>query len=195
MFFECFSLSNIDFSNFNSNNVINMEGIFCGCSSLESIDLSNFNINNIKYKCYMFYKCFSLKNINLSNFKTNNDFNIFIIFECPSLNDKKYLMEIDEYTIKKLIGKGVYGDVYLGSKKGSKIKYAFKKIDKTKYLENPKALKYLENEIFILKDINHPNIIKLIDVKETLENVFIITEYYNGGTLADCLDKYQNENN
>ena len=120
---------------------------------------------------------------------------MFIIFECPSIIYKKNLMEIDEYTIIKLIEKGEFGDVYLGTKIGSEIKYAFKKIDKTKYLKNPHKSKYLENEITILKDVNHPNIIELIDVKETLENVFIITEYYNGGSLEDCFYKHQNENN
>jgi len=101
-------------------------------------------------------------------------------------------MEIDEYTITKLIGRGAFGDVYLGSKKGSPTKYAFKKINKAKYLRNPKASKYLENEISILKDVNHPNIIKIYDVKETLKDVYIITEYYNGGTLEYFL--YKNKN-
>ena len=101
-------------------------------------------------------------------------------------------MEIDEYTITKLIGRGAFGDVYLGSKKGSPTKYAFKKINKAKYLRNPKASKYLENEISILKDVNHPNIIKIYDVKETLKDVYIITEYCNGGTLDNFLYKYKN---
>ena len=58
------------------------------------------------------------------------------------------------------------------------------------YSRNKKAKNYLNNEIFIMKDINHPNINKLIDIKINSENVFIITEYCNGGNLEDFLERY-----
>ena len=103
-------------------------------------------------------------------------------------------MEIDDYSLTKLIAKTRFGEVYLVLKKGNQKIYALKKF-KTKYLKNPKAFKYLENEISILKDVNHPNILKIIDVKKTLEDVYIITEYYNGGTLEEYLEKYINEKN
>ena len=96
-----------------------------------------------------------------------------------------------EFTLIKLLGKGVFGEVYLTSKKGSSIKYATKQLEKEKYSKNSKAKKYLENEIDILKTIDHPNIIKLIDVQETLQHCFIVTEYCNGGNLSFCLEKYQ----
>ena len=99
-------------------------------------------------------------------------------------------MLVDEYTIFKLIGKGVFGCVYKTSKNGSSIKYATKKIDKKIY-KNEKAKKYLDNEKDILKAIEHPNIIKLIDIKETLEHCFIVTEFCNGGNLSFCLEEYQ----
>ena len=38
-----------------------------------------------------------------------------------------------------------------------------------------------------MKDINHPNIIKQIDIKINSGNVFIITEYSNGGNFEDVL--------
>ena len=46
------------------------------------------------------------------------------------------------------------------------------------------------NEISLLKDINHPNILKIHDVKENCKYCFIITDYYNGGNLEQYLDKY-----
>ena len=45
-----------------------MRGMFYGCSSLTNINLSNFNTNNVNDMSYMFYVCSSLTNINLSNF-------------------------------------------------------------------------------------------------------------------------------
>jgi surface protein len=42
MFYECNSLKNVDLSNFNTQNVNNMYGMFCGCNSLKK--------NNVKTK-------------------------------------------------------------------------------------------------------------------------------------------------
>ena len=54
MFAYCSSLKELNISNFNTNNVIDMERMFFECSSLEKINISNFNndilINvNIKF--------------------------------------------------------------------------------------------------------------------------------------------------
>ena len=47
MFYECSSLSSLNLSNFNTNNVKDMIGMFQLCSSLTSLNLSNFHTNNI----------------------------------------------------------------------------------------------------------------------------------------------------
>ena len=96
-------------------------------------------------------------------------------------------MLVDDLTLIKGLGKGAFGEVYLTSKQGSQEKFATKKIDK-KYAANPKAKKYIDNEIKILKEIDHPNIIKLYDVKENNQNYYLVMEYCNGGGLSDCLE-------
>ena len=82
-------------------------------------------------------------------------------------------MLVDDLTLIKALGKGAFGEVYLTSKQGSQQKFATKKIDK-KYAANPKAKKYLDNEILILKNIDHPNIVKLYDVKETSHFFYLV---------------------
>ena len=57
MFYECSSLKELNFSNFNTNNVTNMCGMFDGCSSLRELNLSNFNTNNVTHMLGMFYGC------------------------------------------------------------------------------------------------------------------------------------------
>ena len=47
MFKYCSSLTNIDLSSFNTQNVTDMNGMFSNCSSLINIDLSNFNTQNV----------------------------------------------------------------------------------------------------------------------------------------------------
>ena len=46
----------------------------------------------------------------------------------------------------------------------------------------------------VIKDINHPNILQLIDFKEDSEYYFCIYEYCDGGNFDDYL-KYLKENN
>ncbi len=49
-----------------------MNSMFYKCFSLTSLNWFNFNNNNVKDMSYMFNKCTSLTSLNLFNFKTNN---------------------------------------------------------------------------------------------------------------------------
>ena len=57
-----------------------MPQIFCGYLSLEEINLSNFKTDNITDISGIFYDCILLKQINLTNFNTNNVTNISYMF-------------------------------------------------------------------------------------------------------------------
>ena len=72
MFYGCSNLTNLDLSNFNTQNVTNMREMFCGCSNLTNLDLSNFNTKNVTDMIGMFYGCSNLTNLDLSNFNTKN---------------------------------------------------------------------------------------------------------------------------
>ena len=101
-------------------------------------------------------------------------------------------MLVGDYTLTKSLGKGAFGEVYITSKQGTQEKFATKKIDK-KFARNPKAKKYIDNEIKILNQIKHENIIKLYDTLETSQYYYLVTEYCNGGGLSDCLEYYMNQ--
>ena len=103
-------------------------------------------------------------------------------------------MLVDDLTLIKPLGKGIFGEVFLSSKQGTTEKFASNQINK-KYLANPKGKKYIDNKIMILKDISHENIVKLYDVKETFQCFYLVTEYCNGGSLSDCLEEYQEVHN
>ena len=102
-------------------------------------------------------------------------------------------MLVGDLTLLKCLGKGAFGEVYLTSKQGTNQKYATKKIDK-KFTQNPRAKRYLDNEINILKEIEHPNIIKLIEVHETTQYIYLVMELCNGGGLSDCLEDHMKKN-
>jgi len=86
IFYDCISLINLDFSNFNTQNVINMSYMFYNCYSLISLDLSKFNTQKVNDMSYMFYQCKSLKSLDLSNFNTQVVINMSNMFDnCSSL--------------------------------------------------------------------------------------------------------------
>ena len=77
---------------------------------------------------------------------------------------------IDDLTLIKCLGKGSFGEVYLTNKKGHSQKYATKKIPKS-MADAERYRKYFKNEITILQSINHKNIMKLIELKQTKDNL------------------------
>ena len=54
----------IDFSNFDSSTIINMEFAFSGCSSLISLDLSNWNTKFVRDMHSMFLEYIKLTSLN-----------------------------------------------------------------------------------------------------------------------------------
>ena len=99
-------------------------------------------------------------------------------------------MQVDDLTLTKSLGKGAFGEVFLTQKKGSKELFATKRLDRA-FSEKPENIKLLSNEITLLKKINHPNIVRLIDLKKTKSHCYIVMEYCNGGDLSGCLKKYK----
>ena len=99
-------------------------------------------------------------------------------------------MKVDDLILTKSLGKGAFGEVFLTQKEGYKGFFATKRLDRA-FSEKPENIKRLSNEISILKKINHPNIVRLIDLKKTKSHCYIVMEYCNGGDLSGCLKKYK----
>ena len=93
--------------------------------------------------------------------------------------------------LMNIIGKGAYGDVFMGINTKTKEIYAIKKITK-KQLESEIIYQYFNNEIFILKHLNHPNIIKFKSLTEYKSDYYLSTEYCNGGSLEQAM-KYHSD--
>ena len=72
MFCYCSKLTSLDVSGLNTANVTTMYGMFSGCSSLTSLDLSGFNTSKVTNMGYMFNECSSLTTLDISGFNTDN---------------------------------------------------------------------------------------------------------------------------
>ena len=99
------------------------------------------------------------------------------------------MKQIDDITLIKVLGAGGFGEVYLSTKKGKNGYFATKRIDRLT-ADQPNTFKYIKSELDLLKNLNHPNIVKLEDFKYTKDNYYIVMEYINGGGLDKCLQKY-----
>ena len=100
------------------------------------------------------------------------------------------MITIKDYILYKKIGKGSYGEVFLTQKENDPKKYATKKIDISKF-STKDAYKYLNNEIKIMKQLDHENIIKLYEFLNTGRNIYLVMDYINGGSLSDFLSEYK----
>ena len=104
------------------------------------------------------------------------------------------ISEVDDIILMNFIDSGCFAEIYLSKKKDSDMLLATKKIS-LKYLSVEPILKnYLKNEITFLKEIDHQNIIKLYDVKIKDDNIYLVMEYCNGGSLKKALDSYKAKN-
>eukprot|EP00826_Nyctotherus_ovalis_P050652 TRINITY_DN623_c0_g1_i2.p1 TRINITY_DN623_c0_g1~~TRINITY_DN623_c0_g1_i2.p1 ORF type:complete len:272 (+),score=101.50 TRINITY_DN623_c0_g1_i2:486-1301(+) len=89
------------------------------------------------------------------------------------------------YDINEVIGKGAFGEVRLGKIKESGKSVAIKVLLKRKM--RMKDYDLFRNEIEALKLCQHPNIVQLYDVIESLDNIYIVMELVNFGTLKEYL--------
>ena len=76
------------------------------------------------------------------------------------------------------IGEGSFGRVYKGRRKCTGQTVAMKFISKQKKTE--KDLRNLRQEISILRDLNHENIIRMFDYFETEREFCVVTEFAQG---------------
>ena len=120
--------------------------------------------------------------------KKINDF-----FDLNGTNINKKIQEQlnDKYIIGKTLGKGAYAIVKLVTDKKTKIDYAMK-IYKKNEIKDKVRKKCVNNEIEILKKIEHKNIIKLIEVIDLKDYILIIQELFIGISLGQYHKKYWN---
>jgi len=94
----------------------------------------------------------------------------------PSLQSDLYSIT-NQYNLKELIGRGRFGKVFLAETIEGK-KVAIKVIPKE---NSPNKL--LMEEVKILAEVDHPNIIKYLKHYESEQYLYLVTDYCDGGDL------------
>uniref|UniRef100_A0A3B3US77 non-specific serine/threonine protein kinase n=1 Tax=Poecilia latipinna TaxID=48699 RepID=A0A3B3US77_9TELE len=96
-------------------------------------------------------------------------------------------LQVGFYEIIRTLGKGNFAVVKLAKHKVTKtqvhfiFQVAIKIIDKTRL--SPSNLEKIYREVQIMKLLNHPHIIKLYQVMETKDMLYIVTEYAKNGEM------------
>ena len=87
----------------------------------------------------------------------------------------------------KIIGKGSFGEVWLVKNRELNKQFAMKIIKNNK--NKPKINEEIINEIEILKTLDHPKVVKVLDFYVNEDNFYIITEYCPEGELFNEIIK------
>ena len=91
---------------------------------------------------------------------------------------------MDKYELhSNILGKGAFGKVKKATLKSNGEQRAVKMIDKLTMDEQERVR--LKFEIDILKNLNHPNIVRLFEVYENKSNIFLVTELADGCELFE----------
>ena len=99
----------------------------------------------------------------------------------------------DVYEKIEKLGEGAYGSVFKVKRKNSgnrDIIRAMKEISKESIGASEEYEEELRNEIEVLKNLDHPNIMKIFEFFEDDENMYLINEFCGGGDIAGLMDKF-----
>ncbi|KAL8594487.1 hypothetical protein ACOMHN_024932 [Nucella lapillus] len=114
----------------------------------------------------------------------------YMFMDLNAKEDSDFPKELtDKYTITRLLGRGACGEVRLAFLKGSCERFACKIISKKKFSVGGTSAVNMSSQVMvevqILKSLNHPCIIRVEDVIDTPDMLYILLELVEGGELFD----------
>ncbi|KAG8434488.1 hypothetical protein GDO86_012749 [Hymenochirus boettgeri] len=107
-----------------------------------------------------------------------------VMADCQSLVHRGPV-RVGFYDIERTLGKGNFAVVKLARHRITKTEVAIKIIDKSQL--DSVNLEKIYREVQIMKMLDHPHIIKLYQVMETKNMLYLVTEYAKNGEIFDYL--------
>ena len=99
------------------------------------------------------------------------------------MTTEKALRKIEKYEILEKIGEGGFGIVYKAKDTSLDRSVALKQL-KLEFSSSPQYLKRFQQESRLMGAMNHPNIIKILEVREENGRYFIAMDFMPHGSLA-----------
>ena len=94
---------------------------------------------------------------------------------------------VANYVLHEVIGHGQYGKVYKGVNIKTSEIFAIKLVKVQKFKDVPKLEEFTLNEINTLAKLQHPNIVRFVEMLKTGNHFYFVYEYCNGGTLESVI--------
>uniref|UniRef100_A0A8C7AP93 non-specific serine/threonine protein kinase n=1 Tax=Neovison vison TaxID=452646 RepID=A0A8C7AP93_NEOVI len=110
---------------------------------------------------------------------------MFVLSDFPGITGQQKPLRVGFYDVERTLGKGNFAVVKLARHRVTKTQVAIKIIDKTRL--DSSNLEKIYREVQIMKLLNHPHIIKLYQVMETKDMLYIVTEFAKNGEMFDYL--------
>lgn len=95
----------------------------------------------------------------------------------------------NRYQIRDKLGEGGMGIVFRGEDRRTGRDVAIKVLKPQAIAENPDRLERFRREAEALREIDHPNIVKILDTIQERNLYYIIMEYMEAGSLRGLLNK------
>ena len=92
-----------------------------------------------------------------------------------------------DFRIIEKLGKGGFGAVYAGYRNSDHFPVAIKVINKSKL--DPEDLESLKNEVRLMQQVDHPNIVKYYETYDDSKYIYLCMELCTGGELFEKVTK------
>jgi tRNA A-37 threonylcarbamoyl transferase component Bud32 len=101
------------------------------------------------------------------------------------------LPRLDDFVLLRTLSRGAFGEVLLARQRSTQDYYAVKVLRK-RDLARKNLLSYVLSERHIMARMDSPYVIKLFYSFQTVDMLYMVLEYANGGDVAKLLRNYQN---
>ena len=155
-----------------------------GMHNLSGIYITPGKVTQMEDKMFYNFSILYPKKARTYYIENENEYNEWLEKLNLAINYKNLL---DQYDIKEKAGKGKFGLVKLAKHKETGRTVAIKIMAKKNM--SVQDLELAKTEIDILKVSQHPNIIKLYDVFNTADYIYIVMEFCGGGDLFSYIEK------
>ena len=161
----------------------------CDCAKKYEETIDNKNINNPNHPKISLISKKSTKEEDDENLTYVKSQTINSQFFDGKIDVKDYIQRLDKdsldnYEKISLLGKGSFSSVYKVRNKNTNLFRAMKIIQKNFQKDNEEILR----EINILKNLDHPNVMKIYEFLEDDKNYYLIQEFCDEGYLETYFD-------
>lgn len=90
------------------------------------------------------------------------------------------MIALGQYILLQTLGEGEFGKVKLGVHSEYGVEVAIKLIRRGQLDEDSQRANKVEREIEVLRQLKHPNIVRMLDVIDTAKYIGIVLEFAGG---------------